>query len=111
MSSESVTSFEYYQEKWNPIFQPLLYKMINGLTTQIVHFQYLAYSIYNRFQKLCYNYEPGMDNNKRKRNSPSLQKCFCRVSLLTAGNELVTGFANMNNSDNDQFDQLFHEIA
>jgi len=99
--------------------------MINGLTGQAVHFQHLADSIYDRFQMLCYNYdydenspdkkrkrveEEKEEENNNEKNNMSLRR-FCRVSILTAGNDLISGFANMDHSDDDQFDQLFHEIA
>ena len=49
MSKESTTNSKFYRKDWDPTFHSLIYKVINNLTSQAVHFQPVVDIVYDKF--------------------------------------------------------------
>ena len=119
MSQGAATKSEYHRQDWNPTFHPLVYKLVNALTAQATRFQHLADPIYDKFllevvdsilQERNKTKHEANRGTKRKTGAID-KKRFFRVSILTAGNDEICGFANTDHTDGDELDKTFQNQA
>ena len=117
MSKESILDTEYYRQHFDCTFHPLIYKMINELTTQAEHFQKCFDPIYDRFLFNSLRSKNENDNKHEKRiddltTKKIMNHCrFCALSILTCGNSIIRGFANQPHKDNDYITSHCHHYC
>ena len=136
ISKCSTTHSEYYRSSFDSTFHPLIYKMLNQLSSQVLDFQTSADPVYDRFlyesfvndKCLTTCSEPKKEDdcskscNKRKREQSKVdygdhrkkhlsQRRFAALSILTCGNDILRGFANIGHKDNDFLYKQFHHCS
>ena len=108
-SKESVNDREYYRKEFDPTYHPLIYDLVKELQEQAEEFQIAVDPAYDRFLRDIHcrsqeceemdashfdNYDfAGLLKRKGKR--------FAALTILTAGNLITSGFANITHTDND----------
>ena len=117
-SKTNATKSEYFRQQFNPMFHPLIHKLVNQLSHQAKSFQIAVDHVYDRFLSECYFHvekniacnseNPNKDLNERRDTD---SKRFAALSILTAGNDECSGFANMGHVDNDTLSKLLQCIA
>ena len=103
MSESSIHMSEYYREKFDPTLHPVLYKLVNELTSQAINFQKSVDPVFDRFllESLYVNQEANISDGESIKKRLVKQRRFAGLSIITCGNLGIIGFANIGHVDND----------
>ena len=103
MSQSTIPLSEYYREHFDPTHHPILYKLINQLTSQALDFQKSVDPVYNCFllESMCQKSNMNTTTVSSKRKRKVEQRRFAGLSIITCGNSELIGFANIGHVDND----------
>ena len=103
MSESSIHKSEYYCQHFDLTLHPVLYKVVNELTSQALDFQKAVDPVYDRFllESLYVNEEVEVSNEKSIKKRNVCQRRFAGLSIITCGNLEIIGFANIGHVDND----------
>ena len=135
MSKASTTRSEYYRSSFDSTFHPLIYKLINQLSSQASQFQKNGDPVYDRFLYEAFVKYEDLTRQESKKDGDCLESCkkrkrdetqskprnknkkrlyhrrFAALSILTCGNKVLRGFANIGHKDNDFLDKQFHTCS
>ena len=110
-SKESRNDREYYRQSFDSTYHPVIYELIRDLEKQAESFQIVVDPIYDKFLRdvHCAVTDDTNECKKRKYNDEERmghilkqkEKRFADISIMTAGNNKVSGFSNISHEDDD----------
>ena len=111
MCQSSISVSEYYREHFDPTLHPLLYKLVNHLTSQAGDFQKAVDPVYDRFllESVFTTNETEKIENLPIKKIKVQQRHFAGLGIITCVNLDVLGFCNVGHVDNDYITVFAHE--
>ncbi len=104
MSSAAVTLSQFWRSSTDPTYVPVIMKVLNLLGSHAVKFQHCVDSVYYGFHKVCFShlYKDAMkvpSSLQNSRGQMGHNRGECELTILTCGNNLVSGFSNTHHVD------------
>ena len=110
-SKESVNDREYYRKEFDPTYHPLIYQLVKELQEQAEEFQIAVDPVSDKY--LIHIHCVSREYDQTEASDLDFDHCdiarllkqkgkrFAALAILTAGNYITSGFANITHADND----------